>query len=44
MKADGFQVVPLVYTFPGTHKRERERERESGRKENGGETEMKCAR
>lgn len=42
MKADGFQVVPLVYTFPGIHKRERERE--CGRKENGGETEMKCAR
>jgi hypothetical protein len=29
MKDDGFQVVPLVYTFPGIHKREREREREN---------------
>ena len=40
MKADGFQVVPLVYTFPGTHKRERERERiwkEGERGRNGNE-------
>jgi hypothetical protein len=38
MKADGFQVVPLVYT-PG-HKRAGGKKK----KKNGGETEMKCAR
>jgi hypothetical protein len=38
MKADGFQVVPLVYT-PG-HKRAGGKKKEK----NGGETEMKCAR